>query len=90
MPKKRTSLLDRFSTRLTTILDTCPELRTAAALVRSFAAIMTQRHGHRLGEWLARAEQADLPGINHFVNGVTADLDAVTAGDEPALQLRTG
>jgi Transposase len=24
--------------------------------------------------------QADLPGINRFVNGVTADLDAVTAG----------
>lgn len=24
--------------------------------------------------------QADLPGMNPFVNGVTADLDAVTAG----------
>jgi transposase len=41
---------------------------------------MTQRHGHRPGEWLSCAEQADLPGINRFVNGVTADLDAVTAG----------
>jgi transposase len=41
---------------------------------------MTQRHGHRLGEWLAAAEHADLPGINRFVNGVTTDLDAVTAG----------
>jgi transposase len=41
---------------------------------------MTQRHGHRFGEWLARAEQADLPGINRFVSGVTSDLDAVTAG----------
>jgi transposase len=42
--------------------------------------IMTQRHGHQLGEWLTRAEQADLPGISRFVSGVTADLDAVTAG----------
>jgi transposase len=74
------NLTDRDTTRLTMILDACPELRTAAELVRSFAAIMTQRHGHRLGEWLACAEQADLPGINRFVNGVTSDLDAVTAG----------
>jgi transposase len=41
---------------------------------------MTQRHGHHLGEWLACAEQASLPGINRFVNGMTTDLDAVTAG----------
>jgi transposase len=25
-------------------------------------------------------QQADLPGINRFTNGVTCDLDAVTAG----------
>jgi transposase len=49
-------------------------------VLRSFAAIMTQRHGHRLGEWLTHAQHADLHGINRFVNGVTADLDAVTAG----------
>jgi transposase len=58
----------------------CPALQTASEVVRSFAAIMTQRHGHRFGEWLARTEQADLPGINRFVNGVTTDIDAVTAG----------
>jgi hypothetical protein len=52
---------DNLTDRLTTILDTCPELRTAAELVRSVAAIMTQRQGHRLSEWLARAKQADLP-----------------------------
>ncbi len=74
------NLTDHDTTRLTTILGNCPELRTAAELVRSFAAIMTQRHGHRLGVWLARAEQANLPGINRFVNGVNSDLDAVTAG----------
>jgi transposase len=74
------NLTDRDTTRLATILGSCPELRTAAELVRSFAAIMTQRHGHRLDEWLTRAEQADLPGINRFVNGVISDLSAVTAG----------
>jgi transposase len=74
------NLADRDSTRLSAVLDTCPELRAAAELVRSFAAIMTQRHGHRLGEWLTAAEQANLPGISRFVNGVTCDLAAVTAG----------
>jgi hypothetical protein len=29
---------------------------------------------------ITRAEQADLPGINRFVNSVTSNLDAVTAG----------
>jgi transposase len=74
------NLTDRDSTRLSAVLDTCPELRTAAELVRSFAAIMTQRHGHRLDKWLTAAEQANLPGISRFVNGVTCDLAAVTAG----------
>ncbi|WP_407653673.1 hypothetical protein [Actinoplanes oblitus] len=41
---------------------------------------MTQRHGHHLGQWLTTAEQANLPSINGFVNGVTSDLAAVTAG----------
>jgi transposase len=41
---------------------------------------MTQRHCHRLDEWLAWAERADLPGIYRYLNGVTTDPDAVTAG----------
>jgi hypothetical protein len=51
---------------------------------------VTQRHDNRLGEWLARAEQTNLSGINRFVNGVSSDLDAVTAGAESAFQLGTG
>jgi hypothetical protein len=59
--------------------------------VRTFAAIMTQRHGHRLGEWLAHAKQLTLPCINRCVNGVTADLDAVTAGVSlPCVELARG
>jgi transposase len=74
------NLTERDTERLAVILARCPELRIAGELVRSFAAMMTQRYGHRLGEWLASAAQADLPGINRFVNGVASDLDAVTAG----------
>ncbi|WP_155123653.1 MULTISPECIES: hypothetical protein [unclassified Actinoplanes] len=41
---------------------------------------MTHRHGHRLADWINTAEQAELPGITRFVNGVKSDLAAVTAG----------
>lgn len=30
--------------------------------------------------WISAAGRADLPGINRFVNGMTADLGAVVAG----------
>ncbi|MCU7730531.1 hypothetical protein ODJ79_43030 [Actinoplanes sp. KI2] len=55
-------------------------LATAADLVRSFAEMLTGLHGGRLGEWIAAAQQAGLPGIASFTNGLTSDLDAVTAG----------
>jgi transposase len=62
-----------------------PGGRRAASILHrewpeAFAAIMTQRHGHRLNDWLTGTEQADLPGINRYVNGVIFDLDAVTVG----------
>jgi hypothetical protein len=65
-----------------------PEPRTAAELVRSSAAIMTQRHGHRLDERLTSTGQADLPAINRFANGGLSGLGAVTA--EPSLPSSSG
>jgi transposase len=73
-------LVERDTDRLHAILDRCPELTTAAELVRSFAVMLTSLHGFRLGEWIAAAQQAELPGVTGFANGLTSDLDAVTAG----------
>ncbi len=42
--------------------------------------MIPRRHGLGLGEWLTRAERTDLPGTDRFIDGVTSDLDAVTAG----------
>jgi transposase len=73
-------LVERDTDRLQAILDRCPELATTVQLVRSFAAMLTGLHGGGLGEWIATAQRAELPGITGFANGLTSDLDAVTAG----------
>jgi hypothetical protein len=36
--------------------------------------------GTRLGEWIATAQQSELPGVTGFARGPISDLDAVTAG----------
>jgi transposase len=73
-------LVERDTHRLQTVLDRCPELATAADLVRSFAEMLTSLHGERLGEWMTTARQAGLPGITGFATGLINDLEAVIAG----------
>ncbi len=73
-------LADRDTEQLQAILERCPELRAAAELVRSFADMLTHLRGQQLTAWIAAAEAAALPGITKFATGLTADLDAVTAG----------
>ena len=73
-------LVERDTGRLQAILERCPALAIAADLVRSFAHMLTSLHGDRLGEWIAVAQRAGLPGLTSFANGLTSDLDAVTAG----------
>jgi hypothetical protein len=58
------NLVDRDTEQLQQILDRCPELRSAAAPVRSFADMMTHPHGERLTAWMTAAEHAALPGIS--------------------------
>jgi transposase len=67
---------DRDTDYLQAIINRCPELTTAAELVRSFAAMLTGLHGDRLGAWITAADDAALP----FATGLTSDLAAVTAG----------
>lgn len=42
--------------------------------------MLTRLRGQRLDAWIAAAEAAALPGVTKFATGLTADLDAVTAG----------
>ncbi|MEU9256698.1 transposase [Streptomyces sp. NPDC048270] len=58
----------------------CPELAEASRLARGFATILRRRDGHRLGAWLAHADESEVKEIRTFANGLRKDLSAVTAG----------
>lgn len=74
------NLTEADTTRLTALLARCPELNTAAGLVRSFARMLTTRAGHELPAWITAASQSSLPGISTFAKHLNVDLNAVTAG----------
>jgi transposase len=66
--------------RLDAILASSPELAAVTAHVRAFAALMTERRGHDLEQWMASADATGEPALKSFVTGLRADQDAVTAG----------
>ncbi|MGG2463845.1 ISL3 family transposase [Streptomyces sp. RGM 3693] len=58
----------------------CPELDALTRHVRSFAAMLTGRHGERLPDWLDAVRQDDLPSLHTLAAGIDRDRDAVIAG----------
>jgi hypothetical protein len=58
----------------------CPELEATVEHVRSFATMMRHLHGDRLPDWIDAVRDDDLPHLRQFADGLTHDLDAVTAG----------
>ncbi|MEW2402018.1 transposase [Streptomyces sp. NPDC046862] len=66
--------------QLKTVLSRCPELDQAAQHVRSFAELMNNRNGHRLGQWIEAVQADDVPSLHTFTAGLGQDLDAVVAG----------
>ena len=74
------SLTQDEQTRLTAVLDRCPELQAASDQVRAFAVMITRLTGQGLAQWTADARDAALPGISSFAKGLEQDIDAVTLG----------
>jgi transposase len=58
----------------------CPELQATVEHVRTFATMMRHLHGHHLPDWIEAVRADDLPHLRQFADGLTHDLDAVTAG----------
>lgn len=58
----------------------CPELAAATEHVRAFATMMRHLRGDRLPAWIEAVRDDDLPHLRQFADGLTHDLDAVTAG----------
>lgn len=62
------------------LLNECPTLRTAVALVDEFARIVRYRRANELDTWIALASGDDAPAdLRSFARGLTSDLAAVRA-----------
>ncbi|WP_354671455.1 transposase [Streptomyces sp. SRF1] len=73
-------IADHQAERLKAILGRCPELAKIADHVRTFAELMTRRHGDQLEEWMSKVRADDLPDLRSFVAGLRRDARAVTNG----------
>jgi hypothetical protein len=69
---------DRAS--LARVTGRCGELAAARALVREFADMLCNRHGHKLPAWTDQAEASDVRELRSFAAVLPRDWDAVTAG----------
>jgi transposase len=58
----------------------CPELDAATHHVRDFATMMRELQGAQLPAWMERVLADDLPALHSLINGLSRDIDAVTAG----------
>ena len=58
----------------------CPELDAVTRHVRDFAVMMRDLRGDQLPAWMDRVLADDLPALHSLVNGLSRDVDAVTAG----------
>ncbi|MFD4247353.1 ISL3 family transposase [Streptomyces sp. NPDC058525] len=66
--------------RLPRLLDHCPELRTAHDLVRRFAAMLDNRDGTHLPEWLDDLAITGLAPLTGLARALREDRDAVAKG----------
>jgi transposase len=73
-------LSDRTRRHLHDLIANCPEMTTLAARVREFAAILTQRRGADLDDWISTTRADALPGFGSYLNGLEKDYDATVAG----------
>nr|WSX54179.1 ISL3 family transposase [Streptomyces sp. NBC_00974] len=75
-----TTLTEEDRAGLKQVLTRCPELDTAAAHVRDFGEILTDRLGSTLPTWIDAVDASQLPGLTGFALHLHRDLDAVMAG----------
>ncbi|MET8677281.1 transposase [Streptomyces sp. NPDC004647] len=74
------SLSETEQLHLKSVRANCPELDALTRHVRSFAAMLAERQGERLPDWLDAVRQDDLPSLHTLAAGIDRDRDAVIAG----------
>jgi transposase len=65
---------------LTAFRQLAPPLDTAYLLAQEFLAMMRNREGQRLDDWLMQAHESQIPELESFAHGVERDKRAVQAG----------
>ncbi|WP_420705996.1 ISL3 family transposase [Streptomyces sp. NRRL S-1831] len=73
-------LRDEAADKLHRLRERDAELDRLTGHVRKFAVMMTGRHGDRLEDWIADAEQDTLVPLAGFARNLRRDLDAVRNG----------
>ena len=74
------NLRDDEKAKLASARQRCPHLDALAAHVTEFAAILTGRHGGRLGDCITAVEASDQPRLHSFTRGLRQDHAAVLNG----------
>ncbi len=62
------------------LVGACPEMTDLARLVGEFAAILIERRGGDLDEWMKQVREAGLTELGPFLRGLDQDHDAAVAG----------
>ncbi|MEU6164811.1 ISL3 family transposase [Streptomyces tanashiensis] len=75
-----TTLNEEDRAGLKEVLARCPALDNAAAHVRDFGEMLTDRLGATLPTWIDAVDASQLPGLTGFALHLLRDLDAVMAG----------
>lgn len=73
-------LTEHEARHLARVLERSPEPAATTRHVRDFATMMTERQGHRLGDWITAVRADDLPALHSLARGLEQDYDAVRAG----------
>jgi transposase len=75
------SLSDAQQTLLSKLTAACPEMTSLAALVCSFAGLLTPPSANEaaLKDWAEAARACDLPNMHAFTRGLDLDIDAAIA-----------
>ncbi|MDP9373531.1 MAG: ISL3 family transposase, partial [Chloroflexota bacterium] len=76
-PQKRTPAQQAY---LDQLQQADEAVASAYTLTQDFAAMLRERRGERLDDWLAAAEACPAPALRRFATGLRGDLDAVRAG----------
>ncbi|WP_406730124.1 transposase [Streptomyces sp. NBC_01794] len=78
--RRRESLSEADAVRLGEVCLACPDIARAREVAQCFTALVRDRTGHLLPEWLSEIERDAPQPIRRFARFMQFDMDAVTAG----------